>query len=237
MTPNLFDVETRARQSLGISADPIYQAVSVALTQRHSGGGTLIDVGCGDGNLWSFLRPRFDRYVAVDVVRYDGLPDEAEFHRIDLDTGRVPLPTGAGEVVTAVETIEHLENPRAFVRELTRLAAAGGWVVVTTPNQLSLLSKLTLVLKDEFNAFQAPSYPAHLTALLEIDLRRIGCECGWTDMAVSYTGSGRVPGTPWHWPRPLSRRFPRALSDNVLVIGRKPADDLPPAAGWKGDRP
>ncbi len=52
-------------------------------------------------------------------------------------------------------------------------------MIVTTPNQLSLLSKLTLVLKNEFNAFQAGSYPAHLTALLEADLRRIGVECGW----------------------------------------------------------
>ncbi len=235
MTSLPLTTEQRAAASLGISAEAIYRAVAVALTERHSGGGTLIDVGCGIGNLWQFLRPWFDRYVGVKVVRYDGLPDEAEFHRIDLDTDRAPLPYGAGEMVVAVETIEHLENPRAFVRELTRLAKPGGWVVVTTPNQLSLLSKLTLVLKNEFNAFQAGSYPAHLTALLEADLRRIGGECGWADVAVAYTGSGRVPGTARHWPRSLSRIFPRTLSDNVLVIGRKPADGLPPAVGRPGD--
>src|SRR5271166_1040124 len=112
MTPLLDDVETRARQSLGISGDPIYRAVA----ERHSGGGILIDVGCGAGNLWSYLRSRFDRYVGVDVVHYDGLPEKTEFHQIDLDTGRAPLPDAAGDVVVAVETIEHLENPRAFVR-------------------------------------------------------------------------------------------------------------------------
>ncbi len=224
MTLLLVDVETRARQSLGTSGDPIYRAVADAVAKSHSGGGILIDVGCGTGNLWSYLGSRFDRYVGVDVVRYDGLPDTVEFHRIDLDTGRAPLPDAAGDVVVAVETIEHLENPRAFVRELTRLARPGGWVVVTTPNQLSLLSKLTLVVKNEFNAFQSGSYPAHLTALLEADLRRIGGECGWADVAVAYTCSGRIPGTARHWPRSLSRLIPRSLSDNVLMIGRTPTD-------------
>jgi SAM-dependent methyltransferase len=221
MTTTLTNVETRARQSLGISADAIYRAVADAVTERNDGG-VLIDVGCGAGNLSRYLAPRFDRYVGVDVVRYDGLPDEIEFHRVDLDTGRAPLGDASGNVVVAVETIEHLENPRAFLRELTRLAMAGGWVVVTTPNQLSLLSKMTLVLKNEFNAFQSGSYPAHLTALLESDLRRIGTECGLLDVAVAYTECGRIPGTARHWPRWLSRLAPRALSDNVLLIGRKP---------------
>jgi 2-polyprenyl-3-methyl-5-hydroxy-6-metoxy-1,4-benzoquinol methylase len=224
MTTPVADVETRARQSLGTSADPIYRAVADTLVNRHPGGGTLIDVGCGTGNLWSFVRNLFDRYVGADVLRYGGFPDEAEFHRIDLDSGRVPLPDGTGDVVAAVETIEHLENPRAFARELARLCRPGGWVVVTTPNQLSLLSKLTLLLKNEFNAFRAGSYPAHLTALLEIDLRRIAAECGLADAAVRYTRSGRVPGTATKYPQWLSRLFPRALSDNVLIAARKPGD-------------
>jgi SAM-dependent methyltransferase len=142
---------------------------------------------------------------------------------VDLDTGRAPYPDAFADVVAAVETIEHLENPRAFARELTRLARPGGWVVVTTPNQLSLLSKLALVVRNEFPAFRGSNYPAHLTALLEVDLRRIAAECGWVAVAVAYSGDGRLPGTARHWPRWLCRRFPRALSDNFLVVGRKPA--------------
>jgi len=217
------DVAARARQSLGRSAEPIYRMVARALGGRHSGGGTLLDVGCGTGSLWPYLRDHFDRYVGADVVRYDGFPDGAAFYPVDLDTGRVPLPDASADVVAAVETIEHLENPRAFVRELVRLARPGGWVVVTTPNQLSLLSKLTLVVKNQFNAFQEPCYPAHLTALLEVDLRRIAAECGLTEAAVLYSGHGRIPGTAWHYPHFLSGRLRRMLSDNVLLIGKKAA--------------
>ena len=213
------DVETRARLSLGTSAEPIYRTVATLLAERHVNG-VLIDVGCGTGNLWRTLGPGFARYVGADVVRYDGFPSDCEFHLIDIATGRVQLGDGVGDAVGAVETIEHVENPRAFARELTRLCRTGHWVVITTPNQLSLLSKLTLVLRHEFNAFRASSYPAHLTALLEVDLRRIAGECGWTDVTVRYTGDGRIPGTSRHYPGWLSQRFPRALSDNVALIAR-----------------
>jgi hypothetical protein len=39
---------------------------------------------------------------------------------------------------------------------------------------------------------------------------------------VLYSHAGRVPLTPWHYPAALAGRFPRALSDNLLLIGRKP---------------
>lgn len=214
-------VEERARRSLGASGEGIYRMVRRAVAARHPGGGTLVDVGCGAGNLWPYLRPSFNRYVGVDVVRYDGFPAEGEFHALDLDTGAVPLPDGVGDVVAGVETIEHLENPRAFLRLLTRLAKPGGWVIVTTPNQHSLLSKGTFVLRGEHNAFRDTSYPAHITALLEVDLRRMAGECGLRDIAVEFSGSGRLPGTGRHWPAPLGRLSPRAFSDNLLLAGRK----------------
>ena len=126
-------------------------------------------------------------------------------------------------MVTAVETIEHLENPWAFMRALVELARPGGWVVVTTPNQLSVLSVATLVIKRRFSAFQDAHYPAHRTALLEIDLRRAAGECGLVSVEVLYSQAGRVPLTPWHYPAALANLFPRALSDNVLMMGRKPS--------------
>jgi 2-polyprenyl-3-methyl-5-hydroxy-6-metoxy-1,4-benzoquinol methylase len=225
------DVETRAKQSQGASNHAIYEMVARAIAGRHSGGGVLVDVGCGAGNLWSYVCPRkvtlqefrFDRYIGVDTVRYDGFPANAEFIPHDLEAGKIALPDAFADVVCAVETIEHLENPRAFVRELVRLTKPGGWVIVTTPNQLSLLSKMTLVLKNQFNAFQeAPGlYPAHLTALLEIDLIRIFTECGLTDIKIDFTNQGRIPFTPWHWPKSFDFRG-RAFSDNVLCIGLKP---------------
>jgi 2-polyprenyl-3-methyl-5-hydroxy-6-metoxy-1,4-benzoquinol methylase len=215
------DWTARAQLSRGTSNDAIYRMVAQALDGRHPGGGVLLDVGCGTGNLWAYVGNRFDAYIGIDAVRYEGFPASGIFHGADLDALPVPVAGARADVVAAVETIEHLENPRAFLRELVRLAKPGGWVLVTTPNQLSLLSKLTLVVKNQFNAFQEVHYPAHLTALLEVDLRRLAAECGLTSTAVAYSLEGRLVLTPWHYPGPLARLFPRALSDNVLLIGQR----------------
>jgi len=226
------DIETRARQSQGMSSHAIYEMVTNAIAQRHPGGGVLVDMGCGAGNLWSYLRGKCDsealllsadRYIGVDAVRYDDFPPEVEFISHNLEAGKAPLADGFADVVCAVETIEHLENPRAFMRELVRLTKPGGLVIVTTPNQLSWLSKLNLLLKNQFNAFQeGPGlYPAHLTALLEIDLIRIATECGLTNIKIDFSNQGRIPLTSWHWPKSLGFRG-RGFSDNIIAIGMIP---------------
>jgi 2-polyprenyl-3-methyl-5-hydroxy-6-metoxy-1,4-benzoquinol methylase len=218
--PPAGEVEQRARQSLGRSHTRIYRTVADALAAGGASG-VLADIGCGTGDLWRALRGRFCSCIGVDAVRYDGLPDDVDFRAADLDVARLPLPDASVDAAAAVEVIEHLENPRALVRELTRIVRPGGWVVVTTPNQLSALSLLTLVAKGRFSAFQDAAYPAHRTALLEIDLRRIMTESGLHDLAVAYTQLGRVPLGPWHYPAALARLAPRQLSDNVVIAGRR----------------
>jgi 2-polyprenyl-3-methyl-5-hydroxy-6-metoxy-1,4-benzoquinol methylase len=221
------DVESRARQSLGISDAAIYAMVAGALKGRHRAGGTVVDAGCGVGQLWQFIREHFNHYVGIDVVRYEEFPDDAEFHIVDLNWEHLPLPDSSADVVASVETIEHLENPRFFARELARVAKPGGWILITTPNQLSFLSLLTLIFKRRFNAFQDIHYPAHLTPLLEVDLRRIAAECRLQDVSISYSHAGRIPFTPWHYPGFLARIFPAALSDNLVLVAKKPATFKP----------
>jgi 2-polyprenyl-3-methyl-5-hydroxy-6-metoxy-1,4-benzoquinol methylase len=216
-------LESRARASLGSSSDAIYRMVEEFLQASKVGGGTLIDVGCGGGGLWRLVSRRFTRYCGLDAVRYETFPADGEFRRIDLDSTEWSVPAGSGDVVVALETIEHLENPWAFMRRLSALARPGAWVLVTTPNQTSLLSLATLAVKHRFSAFQDSHFPAHKTALLPSDLERAAREAGLDVIRVIHSGHGRVPLTAWHFPRALAGVFPRALSDNLMLVSRKRA--------------
>lgn len=222
-------VEVRALMSAGTSdALRLYELVREYVSRHHIGGGILVDAGCGQGMLYRFLADRFERYIGIDVVNYGQYQDApgAEFHKADLSCERTALPDNSADFVCCLETIEHVENPRALMRELVRLAKPGGGIIVTTPNQLSLMSKLGLVIKNQFVHFQeGPGlYPSHLSALLEIDLIRMARENKLSDIDIAYTGDGRIPLSSKHWPRwMVSRqgRRGRAFSDNILLFGRK----------------
>lgn len=220
MSGRSVELERRARQSLGRGHAAIHGMIARLLAARGAAG-VLADIGCGSGDLARALDGRFTAVVGVDAVRYEGLPPGVAFLQADLDGPQLPLEDASVDVAAAVEVIEHLENPRAFVRELSRITRPGGWIAITTPNQLSALSLLTLVVKGRFSAFQERDYPAHRTALLEIDLRRIAAECGLGDIEIAYSRRGRLPLTPWHYPSALAGLLPRRLSDNLAMIGRR----------------
>jgi 2-polyprenyl-3-methyl-5-hydroxy-6-metoxy-1,4-benzoquinol methylase len=215
-------VQERALESQGISNAAVYEMVVRVLAEQNLAGGTLVDVGCGKGGLWPYVKPHCDRYLGVDVIQHAGFPSGVEFIHHNLDEGKLPLADNAADLVISVETIEHVENPRAFMRELVRVAKPGGSIMVTTPNQLSILSKLTLLLKNQFNAFQeAPGlYPAHITALLEIDMVRIAKECGLEEIAIHYSNQGRMPFLAQNWQQ-IFRLKGRAFSDNLTCCAKK----------------
>lgn len=214
-------LHSRALQSLGESGAAIHAAAVDALRQR-SATGSVVDVGCGTGRLRALLGDLATSYAGVDAVRFDGFPADAALLVADLNREPIPVADRSVDIAVSLETIEHLENPRAFCRELVRIVKPGGWVLVSTPNQRSLGSIGALLFKEHFSAFRDSCYPAHQTALLDTDLRRIAAESDLRDVSIIFTGAGRIPLTAALYPQWASRVLPRALSDNVLLVARTP---------------
>lgn len=115
-----------------------------AFFEDLGGVGTLLDVGCGGGEL---LRAALARGWRVAGAEPMARAVELARSRAPGADIRVGLTTEAGfeersfDVVCAFHVLEHMPDARAFLRELARFARPGGLVVVETPNYASLLRR------------------------------------------------------------------------------------------------
>lgn len=205
------------KQSAGQSNDAIYAMALRALATAPLHTGVAVDVGAGAGNFTRILAARFERVHALDAYRPADLPANTEFHETDLN-GSWPLTDSSADLLVALEVIEHLENPRHFFREITRILRPGGCGFVSTPNNHSLSSLLTFFTKGQHRAFQAPSYPAHITPVLKIDLERMLQENGLRRLGYFYSNRDTLPllHTEIRFGGPL-------FSFNFGVLFQKPA--------------
>jgi 2-polyprenyl-3-methyl-5-hydroxy-6-metoxy-1,4-benzoquinol methylase len=214
----MMNAEELARSTAGTSALVLYRLVR-RLTAEARCGGALLDVGCGHGLLWPHVAESFERYVAIDVVRYPELPKTAQFHKADLNGGEpLPVADGIADVTTALGVVEYLENPRALVRELARVTRSGGLVLVSTPNHASLAGRLVLLCRGRIQSVHTHRNPAAITTMLGRDLLRAASDAGLVDTRVVYTDEGRIPATPWRWPALLRGAL---FSDGVMLSARK----------------
>lgn len=71
-----------------------------------------------------------DQAVRYARRRYGG----PGIHFVTGDVRAMPFPDGTFDVVVSFETIEHLDDPGAFLREVRRVLAPGGLFIVSTPN-------------------------------------------------------------------------------------------------------
>jgi 2-polyprenyl-3-methyl-5-hydroxy-6-metoxy-1,4-benzoquinol methylase len=214
--------------SCGTSSSAIKDLVEQCLVAENAAG-SLLDFGAGLGELLTRLQQsqRFTNLAGADLFpRPQGLDSAIDWLQQDLNE---PLAiTREFDVVICSETIEHLENPRQTFRSLSRLLKPGGLLVLTMPNQESIRSYVGLLLKGHFTHFLGSSYPAHITALLRLDLVRLCQESGLAPPSFRFTNRGGIPKlTSVSWQRvSLGLLRGRLFSDNLALVTRK----LPTAA-------
>jgi len=80
------------------------------------------------------------------------LPD-VPCQRIDLNHDKLPYEAGQFQLVTSSEVVEHVENYRALLRDIARVLAPGGTLVLTTPNVLNAASRVRYLVSGFANLF------------------------------------------------------------------------------------
>ncbi len=174
------------------AADERNHEALVSAIRRFGGSladGSILDVGCGSGKFVRFLRSRgieaygvepaealFDQFLAAD---------ESWFFR-DVDTAVTALG-GSCPVVIAVDVVEHVEDPVAFLRSLHAVASPGGRVIISTPDAGSFVARALGPRWHHCNRF-------HLSLFSELTLARAAARANLGIGAVERPGRLRSVG-------------------------------------------
>lgn len=100
----------------------------------------VLDIGCGPGMLIPLL-PENTSYVGVDI---DHLVIESNrkkfpehfFREAEAGSSVLPFNNEAFDVVVLAAFLEHLENPRILLSEVSRVLKLSGVVIATTPSPM-----------------------------------------------------------------------------------------------------
>ena len=120
--------------------------------RRPLAGKRAADVGCGAGLLAEPLAR-----LGADVTGLDPAPENVAAARIhaegqglaiDYRVGSVEALTGPYDLVTSLEVIEHVNEPRLFVQGLADALAPGGLLILSTPNRTAW-SRLLMIMVGE----------------------------------------------------------------------------------------
>jgi len=182
----------------------LYPSVSKLMGELPAGA-KVLDLGCGNGTFLSLFRERakangWQLYgsdfspTGIEVARrsFPGI----EFFLADASapTSEILERIGQVDLVLSTEVIEHLYNPRGFLRNVAALLRPGGKVILTTPYH-GYLKNLLLALTGKLDKhFTVLWDHGHIKFWSKRTLRAVLLETGFEQ--VRFAGSGRLP---WLW--------------------------------------
>jgi SAM-dependent methyltransferase len=119
----------RLRRIADLQFGSIWADLAVLLPRVH---GTLADVGAGAQPFRDLLPPGV-HYIAVDIEaaeqRFGYRAPETRYYC----GARLPLTDGEAGTALCTETLEHVDEPVAFLHELRRVLCPGGRLILTVP--------------------------------------------------------------------------------------------------------
>ena len=126
-------------------------------TLQWAAGQRVLDIASGAGFGLRMLRLAGARGVGMD---YDLAALRGREHVACAAAARLPVPDAMFDLVVSFETLEHVPNARAMLRELRRVLRPGGRLVLSTPNR----------------EYRATTNPFHVQEFTAEELRALLCE-------------------------------------------------------------
>jgi ubiquinone/menaquinone biosynthesis C-methylase UbiE len=188
----------------------VHEHVVEWLSKRLPSGASALDLATGEGALALRLKDAGYAVTASDYVVGSFKLKDVPFVQADLNQA---FNFGRFDCVVASEIIEHLENPRHFLRECAKVAPL---VVITTPNTDSPVSKALYVRESHWLWFNQSDYETmgHIMPVSPTMLRQCAAETGFSVETLHTFGSA------WEGATPKMRLLARALA----LIDRGPKE-------------
>jgi len=148
-------------------------------------GAKVLDLASGRG-AWALRLSDHD----YETVACDIRPDlcMVPCRPVDLNTPFSTQFTPGFDAVSAIEMLEHVENPRHIARESNRLLKPHGKLILSTPNASGLHSRVKFLFTGRFSQFNDEQYNdiGHIRPLTYWELDKILTEAGFSILSVSF---------------------------------------------------
>jgi 2-polyprenyl-6-hydroxyphenyl methylase/3-demethylubiquinone-9 3-methyltransferase len=161
-------------------------------------GASVLDMGCGNGSFISQFQNRGWKLFGTDFSPTGIEIARKNFPGIDFFLANSSAPTGdllervgRVDVIVSTEVIEHLYDPRGFLRNAYTLLKSDGIVILTTPYH-GYLKNLFLALTGKMDRhFTVLWDHGHIKFWSRRTLSQALAETGFVE--VQFAGSGRLP--------------------------------------------
>jgi 2-polyprenyl-3-methyl-5-hydroxy-6-metoxy-1,4-benzoquinol methylase len=128
----------------------------------------VLDLGAGTGAWAAKLVALGHRVRCVDRNPRDFALESAHCECVDLNDDFSSIIKDRYSAITSIEVIEHLENPRHFLRECKNLMRDDGILLLTTPNIENVAGRIRFMFKGNFRMFdkdQRLNDPTHISPI------------------------------------------------------------------------
>src|SRR5687767_14325904 len=153
-------------------------------------GAKVLDVGAGAGALSQRLADIGYAVTALDCDPKKWIPQDIRFLQLDIDAGIAASVSETFDAVCCLEVVEHVENPWNLLREIHKVVKPGGYLLLSTPNITSFLSRGIFFLTGRFHQFEEADWSyGHISPISSFELEYAARQSGWEVVEVTPGGT------------------------------------------------